>query len=156
MQQLEAAFGRSFAEDQSNLLADALPRDAVDLGRCPPDDAPRAGVDREVEARGDADRAQHAELVFLEAGRGVSDRAYDAARQVVAAADVVDDPIFDGIEEHTVDREIAPGRVLARVAEGHRDRMARIEVDAVAAKRRDLDAVLPRRNQDDAELRADR
>ena len=147
VQQLEAALGGALAEDEADLLADALPGDAVDVGGLAPDDVPGGGVDREVEARGEAHRAQHAELVLVEAGRGIADRAHDAAREIVAAADVVDDAVLDRVEEHAVDGEIPARRVLLGVAERDRHGMARVEVDAVAAEGRDLDAIVARRHR---------
>ncbi len=119
-------------------------------------DRPRGFVDGEAETCREADGAQHAELVLGQARGRITDRAHDAASEVLGAADVVDDTLRDRIEEHAVDGEIPPPRVLLGAAEVHLDRMARVEIDAVAAERRHLDALRSRRDQHDTELHADR
>src|SRR5262249_20147655 len=120
-----------------------------------PDHVPRRGIDREAESSGQPYRAQHAELVLVESSRRIADRTHHAAREVLAAADVVDDPILDRIEKHAIDGEVPARRVLLRVAERDRHRVAGVEVYAVAAKGRDLDPILAGGYEHDAELRSD-
>ena len=48
-----------------------------------------AGVELEAEAGGEADAADHAEVVFFEAGVGLADGAHDAGVEVGQAADKI-------------------------------------------------------------------
>ena len=60
---------------------------------------------------------QQPQLVFGEALARLADRADDAARQVVAAADKIDHAIFQRIVEQPIDREVAAQGVGFRRAE---------------------------------------
>ena len=75
---------------QGELVADALAADLVDLRGGVADGGHGARLDLEVEARGEADGAQHAQLVFGEAQGGVADGAEDPGGEIVAAADEVE------------------------------------------------------------------
>jgi hypothetical protein len=74
---------------------------------------PGGGVDLELEDRGETDGAQHPQAILAEAARGVADGAQEAAVEVGASADEVDDLAGDGIVEHAVDGEVAALGILA-------------------------------------------
>ena len=65
------------------------------------------GFDREIEARGEADGAEHAEFVFGEAQRGIADGADDFGVEIAASADEVEDLVGERIEQQAVDGEVA-------------------------------------------------
>ena len=121
-EQLEAAARASLGEDAGELVADALGADLGDLGGVAADGGGGGGVDLEVEARGEADGAQHAQLVLGEAQAGVADGADDAGGEVFAAMDEVERGgggvaggfEGEGVEEHAVDGEVAAEDVFAR------------------------------------------
>ena len=75
------------------------------------------GVDREVQARGEAHGAEHAHGVFAEADVGVSDRTQRLLGEVAQATGVVDDLRGGDVVEEGVDREVAAQRVLLGGAE---------------------------------------
>ena len=89
-EQLEAAARASLGEDAGEFVADALGADLGDLGGEAADGGGGYGVDLEVEARGEADGAHHAQLVLGEAQCGVADGADDAGGEVFAAMDEVE------------------------------------------------------------------
>ena len=60
------------------------------------------------------------------------------------------------IEEHPVDREVAPRRVFFRGREMHLGRSATIEISAIRAEGRDLELKSIFEDHDHAEMRADR
>ena len=96
----------------------------------------------EVEAGGEADGAEHAEVVFGKAGDGVADGADDTGGEVGSAVDKVEDFACDGIEEEAVDREVAAlcvGGGVSFVLD--RFRTAAVGVGAVCAVGGDFYAV---------------
>ena len=72
-------------------------------------------------------------------GLGIADGAEDPGLEVGLAADVVDQRVVQGIEEHPVDREVAPRGVELGRAEDDRLGAAAVDVGPVAAEGRDLD-----------------
>ena len=138
------------------------------LGGVAADGGGGCGVDLEVEAGGESDGAHHAQLVLGEAQGGVADGADDAASEVFAAVDEVERGgcgvarcfIFDGIEEHSVDGEVAAEYIFARVGGvTHCIGTAAVGVGAVGAEGGDLggdlDVVDLIADEDNAEVRAD-
>ena len=87
VEQLEAAGRAAFGEDPRQLVAHALGRDLVDVGGFAAD---AFDLEMEVQAGGEADGAQQAQLVFGVAKLGVADGADHAAAQVVAAVDIIE------------------------------------------------------------------
>ncbi len=75
------------------------------------------GLDREVEPRGERDRADHAHRVFAQADVGIADRSHDSGAEIVEAADVIDHREVGDVVEQRVDREIAAERVFFGRAE---------------------------------------
>ena len=98
-----------------------------------------AWFDREVECGGEADGAEHAELVFAKPQAGVADGADQPAFEVVAAADVVDDFVGDRVEEQAVDREVAALGVVLGGGEVDAVGVAAVAVRGVGAERGDFD-----------------
>src|SRR5205823_10212002 len=103
----------------------------------------RRRVDGQVEAGGEADGAEQAELVLAEALARLADGPQDSRFQVLLAADVVDDFAADRVEEHAVDGEVAPQGVLARRAEDDGVGVAAVAVSRVGAEGGDLDLKWP-------------
>ncbi len=67
----------------------------------------------EIETRGDAHGAEHAQLVLGKAHGRLADRAQNLPLQVRLSADIIDELVLQRIEEHAVDGEISPQRVFA-------------------------------------------
>ena len=165
VEELEAAAGSAFGEDAGEFVADSLGGDVVDGGGLGGDGGGGGGIDLEVEAGGEADRAEHAELVFGEAEGGVADGSDDSGGEVFAAVDVVEGcgggivglVEEDGVEEHAVDGEVAAEDVLFRRG-GEADGVgaAAVRVRAVVAEGGDfgggLEAVDRLDDEDDAEV----
>jgi len=144
-EQLEAAAGTALGEDSGELVADALGADEGDLGGVAANGGGGGGVDLEVEARGEADGAQHSQLVFGEAQVGVADGADDAGGEVFAAVNEVERggggvSRCERVEEHSVDGEVAAEDVFAGIGGvTHGIRPSAVGVSAVRAEGGDLD-----------------
>ena len=159
VEELEAAAGAAFGEDAGELVADALGGDYGDVGGMALDGAGGAGLDREVETSGEADGAEHAQLVFGEAEVGVADGADEVVGEVGLAVDEIEEggvhrglDLFafgvelsveleaDGVEKHAVDREVAAVDVVGGGG-GEADGVgaAAVGVGAVVAEGGDLD-----------------
>ncbi len=114
------------------------------------------GFDGVVEARGKANRAQHAQFVFGETPFGIADGADEPSLKIVLAADIIED--FSGIVAHqqAVDGEITAGDVFLRcLGVKHAIGMAAVGIAQVGAKGGDFDLGGIARNKNNAELRAD-
>src|ERR1700709_1952973 len=85
IQELESATCAAFGEDEGEFVEDALRTDDGDLGGELADGGGGCVVDGEAEARGEANGAEHALLVFRKALQGISDGA-EVARNEVSAA----------------------------------------------------------------------
>jgi hypothetical protein len=90
IEQFKSATGVAFSQHQGEFVADALAADLADPGGGVADGDEGARFDFEVEARGEADGSQHAQLVFGEAQGGIPDRAENLSGEIVAAADEVE------------------------------------------------------------------
>ena len=90
-QAAERLLRRSRAQDLVVLLEQPRRRALRDLVAMRADRVEHRRLDREVEPRGERDRAEHADRIFAEPDVRVADRADDAGPQIVEAADVVDD-----------------------------------------------------------------
>src|SRR5438132_1510349 len=100
-------------------------------------------VDCEIEPRGKADRAQHAQTILAEAPDGITNRANATRLDIRASLYIVDDlarrRLRRGIIEQAVDCEIAPQHIFFwRLRIANFIRMAAIGVDSIAAKSRHL------------------
>ena len=85
IQHFEAAPRAALGQDADQLVADALGRNPQDIGVPAADGLEGGGVDVEIEAGGEADGAQHAQVVLAEPLVGVADGADHAALQILAA-----------------------------------------------------------------------
>ena len=115
--------------------------------------APCRRLNLELERGGEAHRAQHAQPIFGKALRRIADRADDARLEISAAADVIDDFVPLGIEEHPVDREVASPGIFFRAGEVDLRRSPPVEVGAIGTKRRDLELQSAFEDDDHAEVR---
>jgi len=95
-------------------------------------------IDLETEHRGEADRAEHPQLVLADPQVGVTDRPHDTARQVGPAPDEIDNDIGDRVVEQTVDRVVPATGIPFGVAVTHMVRTPPVTVGPVAAEGRDL------------------
>ncbi len=155
VKELEASAGAAFGQDAGEFAADALGRNAVDAGTERPNCLECGGIETEGEAGGEADGAQHPEMILFEPREWVADGADNAAVEVVAAADEIDNNVGFGIEKESVDGEIAAQNVgLGAGLEADRLRSAAIEITAVGAKRTDLDMNPVDGDKDDPKLGA--
>jgi hypothetical protein len=107
VEQFKGAAGAALGQHAGEFVANTLKADLMDLAGASTDGGFGSGVDFKVKTGGEADGAQHAELIFVEALGGVSDGADDAGVEVGAALDKIEDLAGLGIEEHSVDGEVA-------------------------------------------------
>ena len=116
-----------------------------------------AGSIAESEARGEADRAQHAETILGDARRRVADGADHARAQVGDAPRRSRwiSPVSGSSNSALIVKSRRQASSCAR-AEVHGARTAAVDVGVVGAERRHLEARAALDDQDDAELRADR
>ncbi len=126
-------------EHPPQLLRDPLGRNGDDLAGHRADRNGGGRFDLEPEPRRQADGPKQPQLVLAESRRGIADGTQDAPLQVLAAPDVVDQPVRQGIQEHAVDREVAPRRIELGRAEHDRLGPTAVNVGPIAAKRGDLD-----------------
>ena len=148
VEEFEGVAGLTFGKHAGEFVADSLAADLRDLGRKLADGGGGFRVEGVAEARGEADGAEHAELVLGEAEDGVADGADEAGGEVFAAVDIVEEGGLEGfggdgllggelerIENHAVDGEVAAEDVLFwAVREGDFRWVAAIEVGSVAAE----------------------
>ena len=114
----ERLFGRSGAQNLVVLLEQPRRRALRDLVAMRADGIEDRRIDREVQARGERDGAQHADRILAQPHFRIADRSHDAGAEIFEAADVVDDRERRDVVDERVDREVAPERVLFRRAEG--------------------------------------
>lgn len=156
IEQVEAAHPAGVGEDLHQLVADALGAHDMDLRGEVADGRPCIRLDLEAEPGGEADAAQDAQLVLLEALARIPDGADDARLEIGAAADVVDHAFLDGIVEKAVDREIAPPGIALGIGKGDGFRVASVAVLAIGAEGGDFVFTAILEHDNDAELRPDR
>lgn len=94
-------------------------------------------------------------MVFGETIGGDADGADALGGQVFAAGDVIDDAIFQGIEEHAVDGEIASAGVFFRGSEADAAGAAAVFVFSISAEGGDFNDAFGAADEDDAEGGAD-
>ena len=155
IEQIEAAHAPRGEQDFHQLFADALGADLADVPRVFTHRPPSRSVEIEAERGREAHGAHHPQAVFADAVGGVTDGAEHARVEVSLAADVVDEPVGEGIEKEAVDREVAALGVLLRRGKADGGGVASVEVLAVVAKGRDLEFAAAVEDHDDAEVRAD-
>ena len=156
----------SLGQHARQLIPHPLAAHLPDLARQHPNRREGLALDRELEPRRKAHRAQHAQLVLGEAPHRLADRAHHACPQVLAPAHIVQHrrsrvaarQILVHIQQHAVDGEVAPQHILLRVVRIlHLVRTPPIAVRAIGPERRHLgDNLLPihpQRHQHHAEVR---
>jgi hypothetical protein len=156
VEELKAAAGGAFGEELGELVAEALARDLADFRGELADSGKSGGLDGISEAGGEADGADHAQLVFAEAERGLADGADEAGAEIVAATDEVENFAGARIEEQGVDGEVAAADVFFGGA-GEDDvvGMPAVGIAHIGAEGGHLDLQGILDDNDDAELRAD-
>ena len=90
IQQLKCETGVAFGEHSGELVADAFAADGLDSGRQCAHRRFGCRIERKVEAGSEADRAQHAQAILVEAKRGVADGANDADVEVGETSNLID------------------------------------------------------------------
>lgn len=156
VEEVEAANAGGGGENFHQFVADSFRADGVDPGSRGANGLPGRRVDLEVQGGGEPDGAKHAKFVFAESVGGIADGAEGAGFQVGEAVDVIENAVFDGVVEETVDGEIAALGVGAGIREFDGFRAATVEVLAIAAERRDFVFGAALEDDDHAKLRADR
>ena len=143
VEQFECAAGVAFGEHAGELVADAFAADLSDSGGELADGALGFRFDGEAEAGGEADGAEHAQLVFFEAAVGLADGADDPFAKIAFAADVIQNrgrevaglAMQHGVEHHAVDGEVAAEHVfLGARGEADFGGMTAVVIGDVAAK----------------------
>ena len=120
-----------------------------------PDRRQRRRLDRKTEAGREAHGPQQPQVVLVEAGDGLADGPDDPRFEVGPAADIVDDLPRQWVEEHAVDCEIPPQRVVPGVGRRDLHRPATVQVRPVSAEGGDFDPPAASFHEHDAELCAD-
>src|SRR5687768_2488330 len=87
------------------------------MGNVPGNRLARRWLDGEPKARGEADGPEQSQVILREPFISEADRTQYSIHRVTLTADVVDHLFFDRIEEHPIDREVAPLGVFFRRAE---------------------------------------
>ena len=107
VEEFETTAGGSFGKEFGEFFANALGGNDVDFAGVFADGGKSCGFDGVAKARGEADGAQHAELVFGEAARRLADGADGFGGKIGAAADEVEDFASVVTHQQAVDGEIA-------------------------------------------------
>ncbi len=111
-EEVEAGLTMRGKPDAVEFVADAFGADFGNQGSGLLEGGPGGGFDGEAEGGGEADGAEEAEVVFLEAGGGFADGADELGFQVGLAVDVVDERTGFGVVEEAVDGEVTAFGVL--------------------------------------------
>ncbi len=151
MEKIEAAGGIGAGENFNEFIADALGGDDFGVGGESAEGFPGGGFDGKAELDGEADGAEEAETVFGKAGEGIADGADLLGCEIGLALDVVEEFIFEGIEKHAVDGEVATLSIFLGGGESDGGGAATVEVGAVEAEGGDFKNVVVEAEADDAE-----
>ena len=133
---LQQHTARAGAGDQAAQLGTDAPGGNVRQPARMPVDG-RGGFRRNGKAKGGgkAQRAQHAQRVLFQAGRGISHTPYDAVLQILAAVEQIHQPALRRIG-HGVDGKIPPGKVCGQAfGKAHAVRVAAVAVGCLYAER---------------------
>src|SRR5688572_6632441 len=87
-----------------------------------------------MEGRGEADGAEHPQLVLGKPLVRIANGPQDVVLQIFLAADIVVVLVGNGIEENAVDGEVAALGILLGTGEGDRVRSAAVGIANVAAE----------------------
>jgi len=126
------------AHHADKFFAEAFGGNQLQIRRVAAQGVPGAGFDFEREAGGKPHRPQHAQGVFGETVIGRADAPNPPAPQVREAANIVNHPPVERIEEEGVHCEIAPQGVFSGSAGFDTVRAAMIRIRPLAAERGDF------------------
>ncbi len=141
-------------EDPAELDAHALAGNRVEQGRAGREGRGGLRLYIEIEPAGEADGAEHAERILLEAHARHADGADEARLEVLVPAEKIEHAAV-GMPCHGVHGEVPAGEVVLH--RPHRDNllgMTAIRIEPILAVRGDLDALAIRDGGDPAELDA--
>ena len=153
--QLESARGGGRGEQLGELVADPLGGHDLEAVVHLLDRPHHARGGGEFELRGEPRRAEHPQRVVGERDLGVERRVEPLGREVLHAAERIDELALGQPDRHRVDGEVAPGQVgLQVLAERHRRLAVLLRVDLLA-EGRDLEDLVALAGADRPELHAD-
>ena len=117
-----------------------------------------SGFDFEFEIRREPDRSKHSQLVFIKTFFGIADGPKDLVCEIPLALNKVNHLVIQGIEEKSIDREVAAERILSGMTELDGVGPSAIRVADVFSKSCDFDGgnVPSSEDGNDAERLADR
>ncbi len=136
VEQLESSARMAFRKHLRQFVANALAANLIDLWRQFLNRGEGTWLNDVPEARGEAHRAQHAQLVFAEAQLRLADGSHHALSEIFPPPDKIQHPVAaERIHQQAVDGEVAPLHVLLRtLGILHVIGMTAIRIDTVAAK----------------------
>lgn len=150
MKKIEAAGGIGAGKNFDEFIADAFGGDDFGIGGESAEGFPGGGFDGEAELDGEADGTKEAEAVFGKAGEGIADGANLLGSEIGLALNVVEEFVFEGIEKHAVDGEVAALGIFLGGGEGDGGGAATVEVGTVDAEGGDFENVIVEAESDDA------
>ena len=155
-EEIEAGLAVGGKPDAVEFVSNAFRADFGNQGSGLLEGGPGGGFNGEVEGGGEADGAEEAKMVFLEAGCGLTNGADELGFEIGLAVDVVDERAGFGVVEEAVDGEVSALGVLFGCRKGDGFGAAAIAVGAVGAEGCDFDpAFAGGGDDDDAEVGAD-
>ena len=147
--------GGALGEELAQLFVDAFGGNEMNFVGVLSNGFAGVRLDAVVEARGEADGAEHAEFVFGEAAFGFTNGADEVGFKILLAAYVVEDFLCVVAHEEAVDGEVAAGHVfLRRFGVDDLIGVAAVGVAEVVAEGGDLDFAVFALDEDYAELSA--
>lgn len=154
-EEVESAGAVLGVDDAGELVADALGGNFLEEVGVLAEGGEGDFFDLDSGLGGEADGAEEAEGVLLEAVAGDADGAEDAGFEVSAAADEVDDLTGEGVFEEAVHGEVPALGVFLGGGEDDGVGVAAVLIDAIGPESGDLDGVAIFFYEDDAEVLAD-
>lgn len=145
----------AFGEDAREFVFNPFGADFGEVVCVNFDGVARGGVDRKAERVSKAYGAQHAQVIFSEAAVGIADGTDEFFFQVGLSADVINNFVFNGIPEHSIDGEVSTLGVLFGAAEVDAVGAAAVLITGVFTKCGDFSLESVFDNHDDAEGFAD-
>src|SRR5579875_8040 len=115
IQKLEAASCAAFRQYAEQFIAYALGGDPANAVCFFPDSSQSFRLNRKLQSRGEADRTQHAQVVFLESSPRITDRADRAVSKVNSSVHKVQDLLRNRVLHQPIDGEITAARVKRRI-----------------------------------------
>ena len=150
MEKIEASGGIGAGEDFDEFIPDSFRGDDVGLGSKLNEGFPCCRFDFETQLHRKADCAEEAKAIFGKTGERIADGTDRFGREIFLALNEVEEFIFEGIEKHPGDGEVAPFRVLFGCREYDGGGATSIEVGSVEPKGGDFKDVFLDAESDDA------